>query len=551
VNPALAPRLAGAGERLGPSHEPWTKAEETTTRTLEQGNKEMERPMRYRILSIVALALVGWALGAASASAQKASAQEARVTRWHDVFKQDANWFKSGEARRIANNVLLCQHDDGGWPKNLDMTQVFSEEKAAQIADARADVNDSTIDNNATYEQLRFLAQVQTATGDRRYRAAFDRGLDFLLDAQYANGGWPQFPRRASGYWLHVTYNDDAMIGVMRLLRDVAAGQSPFAFVDAPRRAKASRSVARGTDCILRTQLRVGGRLTAWCAQYDENTLKPAKARSYEPACLVSKESVGIVRFLMEIDQPSPQVVESVQSAIAWLVAVKVVGQRVERGPATAEGSRGDVVVVADPDASPIWARFYEIGTNRPIFSGRDGVIKYSLAEIERERRSNYSWLGDYATSLLVEDYPQWMGRWAPQRDLLAGTAWAPLVSEARRHPRPPYEGRGLGRPGPPPIPRPGRPRAYRPEGPAPVEPTPGPGEPAGNGNEPTKPSANRPGNPPSSQSQGKSGGQPGGSSAKQPSGGNASPDQDNRQRPRPSGNVGSPTPDPGGPGMR
>jgi PelA/Pel-15E family pectate lyase len=530
--------------------------------------------MRHRIFTAAALALAFWALGAASASAQEAPAQKASVARWADVFKQDAAWHRSSEARRIADNVLLCQHEDGGWPKNLDMAQVFSAEKAAQIADERANVKDSTIDNNATYEQLRFLAQVETAADNRRYKAAFDRGLNFLLDAQYANGGWPQFPHRASGYWRHVTYNDDAMIGVMELLRDVAAGQSPFAFVDDPRRVRASKAVARGTDCILRTQLRVGGRLTAWCAQYDETTLKPAKARSYEPACLVSKESVGIVRFLMEIEPPSPQVIEAVQSAVAWLVAVKVVGQRLERGPATSEGARGDVVLVTDPDATPLWARFYEIGTNRPIFSGRDGIVKYSLSEIERERRNNYSWLGDYATSLLVEDYPQWMGRWAPERDLLVGTVWAPLVLEATRHPRPPYAGRGLGRPGPPPFPRPGRPRAYRPGGPPPVEPGPGPGEPARNANDKNGPNVNKPDknrddrnsrndrnagsgpdNSPSSHDQDKGGGQSGGASPKQPGAGGgqpggASPGRDNPQRPRPSGNGNPPGPYPGGPGM-
>jgi PelA/Pel-15E family pectate lyase len=68
-------------------------------------------------------------------------------------------------------------------------------------------------------------------------------------------------------------------------------------------------------------------------------------------------------------------------------------------------------VVVQDPAAPPLWARFYEIGTNRPIFSGRDGVVRYSLAEIELERRVNYSWLGPYAADLLAKDYPAWKAR--------------------------------------------------------------------------------------------------------------------------------------------
>ena len=51
---------------------------------------------------------------------------------------------------------------------------------------------------------------------------AFRRGLDYLLKAQYPNGGWPQFYPLRNGYWSHITYNDDAMAGVLELLRDVA-----------------------------------------------------------------------------------------------------------------------------------------------------------------------------------------------------------------------------------------------------------------------------------------------------------------------------------------
>src|SRR5690606_27482961 len=53
------------------------------------------------------------------------------------------------------------------------------------------------------------------------------------------------------------------------------------------------------------------------------------------------------------------------------------------------------------PDGT--WARFYEIGTNRPIFSGRDGIIKYDINEIELERRTGYSWFSNAAGALLSE----------------------------------------------------------------------------------------------------------------------------------------------------
>ena len=67
--------------------------------------------------------------------------------------------------------------------------------------------------------------------------------------------------------------------------------------------------------------------------------------------------------------------------------------------------------LTGDQNAKPMWARFYEIDTNRPFFCGRDGVKKYALAEIEYERRNGYAWLGYWPESLLSKDYPAWKAR--------------------------------------------------------------------------------------------------------------------------------------------
>jgi membrane-associated protease RseP (regulator of RpoE activity) len=69
--------------------------------------------------------------------------------------------------------------------------------------------------------------------------------------------------------------------------------------------------------------------------------------------------------------------------------------------------------------AKPIWARYYEIDTNTPFFCGRDGIKKYSLAEIEVERRTGYSWYGYYAEKLLSTDYPAWQQKYAPDKNVI------------------------------------------------------------------------------------------------------------------------------------
>ena len=338
---------------------------------------------------------------------------------WKECLRQSAAWYGSAEAVRIADNVLLYQLDSGAWAKNVDMARPLTAPDKTALAAQKKQTKDGTIDNGATYTQMAFLARVHRATGEGRFREAFLRGLNFLLATQYENGGWPQFPS-GSGYHRHITFNDDAMVGVLRLLRDIARTNEPCAFVDAPRRARVGKAVEHGIACILQCQVMVDGQRTAWCAQHDERTLAPAPARSYELVSLSGSESAGIVRFLMGEENPSPEIIEAIQSAVKWFDRAKLTGIRQVNKADPSQPNGRDKVIVADPSAPPLWARFYEIGTNRPFFCGRDGVKKYRLAEIEHERRTGYAWYTQAPAALLAQDYPAWQNRWARGRNVLA-----------------------------------------------------------------------------------------------------------------------------------
>jgi PelA/Pel-15E family pectate lyase len=258
---------------------------------------------------------------------------------------------------------------------------------------------------------VQYLARVDAATKTVRYAEAIRHGLNYMLEAQYPNGGWPQFYPLRDGYWDHITYNDDAMTGVMETLRLAAAGKPGFEFFTAADRTRAAHAVEKGIAVILKTQVIVNGKLTVWCAQHDEHTLAPVQARSYEHISLSGAESVGVVEQLMAVEHPSPEVVRAIEAAIDWFRAVKITGIRVETKNASEMPRNFDRVVVEEPNAPPLWARFYEIGTNRPIFSGRDGVVRYKMSEIEQERRTGYRWYVDRPAKLLDEEYPAWKRR--------------------------------------------------------------------------------------------------------------------------------------------
>ncbi len=343
---------------------------------------------------------------------------------WSDALDQEPVWYGSTDAVRIADNVLAYQDKSGGWPKNIDMARVLSRADLNRIrqeqAERGAKPDNITIDNGATHTQMRYLARVYNHTGRPRFKESFLRGVDYLLEAQYDNGGWPQYYPIREGYYEQITFNDGAMAGVLDLLQDIATGHPDFTFMDEARRTDIELALTRGIDNILRTQVWQDGKRTAWCAQHDKNTLEPTWARAYEPPSLSGGETVGIVRFLMSIEAPSPEIINAVEGAVAWLEDVAIHGLRYDRF--TDEKGQRDRRVVPDPDAPQLWARFYELDTHRPIFLGRDSVVRYALSEIEQERRSGYAYYGTWAADLLNNDYPEWKSKHIFSEDEAAGS---------------------------------------------------------------------------------------------------------------------------------
>ncbi|MAF22839.1 MAG: pectate lyase [Roseibacillus sp.] len=318
----------------------------------------------------------------------------------------------------VLETVLAYQRHSGGWPKNYDRKRILTTNEHRQLQKQRAEA-DTTIDNGATYTEIRLLAAAFDASGEPKLKFAALRGIDYLLKGQLDNGGWPQKFPGGRGYAREVTFNDNAMVGVMNLLKDIADNNVPFDFVPSSVRGRSASAVKRGISCVLKSQILVDGAPASWCAQHDRHTLAPCRGRSYELPSLSGSESVGIVRFLMRVEKPDLAVKQSIEGAVAWFKRVELTGIRVERKVEESQPGGFDTVVVRDLGAPPLWARFYDLHTNKPIFSGRDGVPRASLAEIPHERRNGYSWLGPYARVLLDEDWPRWRKRNRPEASRL------------------------------------------------------------------------------------------------------------------------------------
>jgi len=326
---------------------------------------------------------------------------------WQELLLHPPSWFAGPEAIAAAENILVWQRESGGWPKNISLLKTLEAEQRSKLQSDRKRPR-STIDNGATYTEMLFLARVIEAQPDSRYILSFQKGLDYLLRAQYSNGGWPQYYPLRRGYYEYITFNDDAMVGVLTLLRDILTRPDAYSWLDSSRISAAESALQKGVDCILATQIHSGGRPTAWCAQYDHRTLLPAPARKYELVSLSGKETVGIVEFLMGLEHPDPQVIRAVTSAVAWLQEVRIPGIRQESFDSPGSPTGSDRRIVEDPDSDGLWARFYDIETHQPFFSDRDGKRYEKMEQISWERRNEYGWYGDWPEKLLEKEFPRW-----------------------------------------------------------------------------------------------------------------------------------------------
>ena len=316
-----------------------------------------------------------------------------------------SEWYAGREARAIADNIVSFQTPAGGWGKNQDRAapvrrrgQSFVPiEHLPPMSEGDIQSNDKawryvgTIDNDATTTELRFLAKVQQSlpgAEGARYRDAFLKGVGYLLEAQFPNGGWPQVYPLQGGYHDALTFNDNAISQVAVFLQEVGEHGGAYAFVAPAEAERAHRAAERATAVILRSQVRVRGARTIWAQQYDPLTLEPAGARNFEPTALSTAETVDLLTYLQTHVPPSPAVDAAVRDAARWLTAHALTDVEWNRKEAAPNGPQ----LVSRPGAGPIWARYYDIATGKPIFGDRDRSIHDDVNEISLERRTGYAW---------------------------------------------------------------------------------------------------------------------------------------------------------------
>jgi PelA/Pel-15E family pectate lyase len=235
--------------------------------------------------------------------------------------------------------------------------------------------NVTTFDDNTTQSATRLLMAVDQYVDDPIVDAAIQRALECFLTAQYKDGpwdgAWPQRYPPPKGYGAYPTFNDDTINDCVRVMLVAAKQYGDPRYMD---------SVKRCIEFYLRSQLPAPQ--AAWAQQYDEN-LKPAWARKFEPPAVTGSESSGNMQLLMDmyIEFGDRRYLDAVGGAIDWYKRSRIGGTEDEG----------------------IWARFYEPGTNKPLYFTRT----YKLVYTDDDLPVHYSFKSNYGVNSRIRYYQQ------------------------------------------------------------------------------------------------------------------------------------------------
>jgi len=304
-------------------------------------------------------------------------------------------------AKRVANAIVRGQQPSGGWHYLIDFDMPNIQQWYNDVAskcwgweEYYHYYGNSTFDDDATASSIRLLLGVYMATLDPAYRKPLLTALDFVLEAQFPNGAWPQryplmhkYPHNGHpDYTSYYTFNDGVIPNNINLLLDAYEKLGDTRYYDAARRGMDFFLISQGPE-----------EQAGWAQQYDWN-MQPAWARSYEPPAYQPTRTIYCINDLMKFYKITGdrRYLRPIPYAIAWI----------EKSALSTEITR---VLNENSTRESTHARYYEPGTNKPLFVHRVGTNigngKYIVDNNPEELMCHLSMSGRYDLESVKNEY--------------------------------------------------------------------------------------------------------------------------------------------------
>jgi len=269
-------------------------------------------------------------------------------------------------ARDVAKALAWGQRTVGGWDHRVDVAHMKPDEPRAERKPGRC-----TFDDRITQGALEFLIDADGAMDEPWLDEAIELGLQFMMESQFENGAWPQWYPLRGGYHDYYTFNDNAINDCIKLMLKAHKVYGKAVYL---------QTAVKGGDFIIASQLPAPQ--AGWAQQYSHD-MKPAWARAFEPPGVCSAVTRRNIITLIDLYlyTKDARYLSPIPAAIAWLND-SMLGEH-------------------------LWARIYEVGTNRAIYGDRmDGnKVIYDYDKVSRRERTSYAWRGEYGIESTIRYY--------------------------------------------------------------------------------------------------------------------------------------------------
>ncbi|MCE5251357.1 pectate lyase [bacterium] len=276
-----------------------------------------------------------------------------------DAYEATEDTRYIGYAKRLADALVYGQLPAGGWDYYIDFDpsgiQKWYDDVLSKCwlwEEFYHYAGNCTFDDDVTAGATRYLLRLYMATIDPAYKTPLVKALDFILESQYPNGAWPQrYPLKYDfnfeghpDYTSFYTYNDGVIFNNIYLLLEAWEKLGNEAYRNA---------ALRGMDFVVISQM--ASPQAGWCDQYD-TSMRPAQARSYEPAAISSSATVECIRNLENFYMITgdKRYLRGIPDALEWL-----------ENSYLPENQKTNKNVTH--------ATFYEPGTNKPLYAHCEG----------------------------------------------------------------------------------------------------------------------------------------------------------------------------------
>ena len=248
-----------------------------------------------------------------------------------DCFHATRDEYYYQAAMEVAGSLIAAQHPGGGWNYLYD----FAGEDSARrwydtigkngwrLEEFHHYYGNATFDDAGTSEASQFVLRLYLERRNQRLRAPLQRAIQFVLDSQYENGGWPQrFPRveGEADYIRQITFNDDVAGENIKFLLMVYQTMGDE---------RALAAIRKAMEIFIATQQPAPQ--AGWGLQHDATTLAPVAARTYEPEALTTHTTATNIGQLLNFYEwtGDERFIARVPEALAWLDSVRLADDQV------------------------------------------------------------------------------------------------------------------------------------------------------------------------------------------------------------------------------